>query len=238
MMSAISRSLESVVGLGEHRFGIAFWPGMQEIPPTDMGPTPRAERRWQSSLLFIRKFFSHPRMLGSIIPSSRFLIRQLLSPVDWSRARVIVEYGPGVGVIIREILRKMRSDATLVVIELNPDFVDYLRSTLSDPRIMVIHGSAIDVEKALRQAGTTRADYVISGIPFSTMPALEREAALNNARAVLEPQGLFLVYQFSSSVLTDLRRIFRNVTRRFEPLNILPAHLYFCETGAGFDSGN
>ena len=122
--------------------------------------------------------------------------------------------------------------------QLNHDFVDYLRSTLPDPRIMVIHGSAIDVEEALLHAGAARADYVISGIPFSTMPAAEREAALNKARAVLDPQGLFLVYQFSSSVLTDLRRIFHNVTRRFEPLNILPAHLYFCATGPGFDGGN
>ena len=47
-------------------------------------------------LLFARNFFRHPRMLGSIVPSSRFLIRELLGPVDWTRARVVVEYGPGV----------------------------------------------------------------------------------------------------------------------------------------------
>jgi hypothetical protein len=118
-MSAISRSLESFSRLGEHRFGIAFSSGMQEIHPIDIGGTPRTprkERRWRSNLLFVRNFFCHPRMLGSIIPSSRFLIRQLLAPVEWSRARVIVEYGPGVGVITREILRRMRSDATLIAI--------------------------------------------------------------------------------------------------------------------------
>ena len=176
-------------------------------------------------------------MLGSVIPSSRFLIRQLLAPVDWSRARVIVEYGPGVGVITREILKRMRPDATLIAIELNPDFVRHLRATLQDPRLVVLEGSAIEVDGAVRQAGAARASYVISGIPFSTIPANERESILNKTRAVLEPQGLFLVYQFSSSVLEDLRRIFRVVTRRFEPLNILPAHLYFCGPGLGLEGG-
>ena len=80
-------------------------------------------------LLFARNFFRHPRMLGSIIPSSRFLIRQLLQPVDWSAARVIVEYGPGVGSITAEILERMRPDAMLIAIETNSDFVKFLRST-------------------------------------------------------------------------------------------------------------
>jgi phospholipid N-methyltransferase len=167
-------------------------------------------------------------MLGSIIPSSRFLIRQLLAPIDWHRSRVIVEFGPGVGVITREILKRMRSDATLIAIELNPDFVRHLRTTIDDARVVVIQGSAMGVDEAVRRSGATYANYVISGIPFSTMPAHEREVILNKTRAVLESQGLFLVYQFSSSVFGDLRRIFRDVTRRFEPLNILPAHLYFC----------
>jgi phospholipid N-methyltransferase len=64
--------------------------------------------RTGDALLFARNFFRHPRMLGSIVPSSRFLIKELLQPIDWNQARVIVEYGPGVGVITAEILRRMR----------------------------------------------------------------------------------------------------------------------------------
>ena len=43
-----------------------------------------------------------------------------------------MEYGPGVGVITAEILRRMRSDALLIVIELNPDFVTHLRASFPD----------------------------------------------------------------------------------------------------------
>jgi phospholipid N-methyltransferase len=182
-----------------------------------------------NTLLFARNFFRHPRMLGSIIPSSRFLIKQLLQPINWNRARVIVEYGPGVGNITGEVLRHMRADAALIAIEMNPDFVSYLQGSIADPRLRVVQGSAADVEEILRRAGCGRADYIISGIPFSTIPAPVREAILQKTRDVLEPGGAFLVYQFSTRVLQDLKRIFGYVGRKFEPLNVLPAHLFICQ---------
>ena len=181
------------------------------------------------ALLFARNFFRHPRMLGSIVPSSRFLIKQLLQPVDWARARVIVEYGPGVGSITAEVLRRMRPDAMLIAIEMNPEFVEHLRSTTPDSRLRVVQGSAESVDGILRQFGHDKASYIISGIPFSTIPAPDRERILLKTCHALEPGGSFLVYQFSTRVLEDLQRTFSYVRRRFEPLNILPAHLFFCE---------
>jgi phospholipid N-methyltransferase len=181
------------------------------------------------AFLFFRNFFRHPRMLGSIIPSSRFLIKQLLQPIDWDKARVIVEYGPGVGGITAEILRRMRPDARLIAIEMNPEFVSFLRKTLVDERIQVVEGSAADVKEIMRKLGHTKADYIISGIPLGSMPPAVREPILRNTCEVLATGGAFLVFQFTTRVLPDLNRFFRYVRRKFEPLNILPAHLFFCQ---------
>src|SRR5712672_969379 len=101
------------------------------------------------AFLFFRNFFRHPRMLGSIVPSSRFLIKQLLEPIDWDQARVIVEYGPGVGSITSEVLRRMRPDAILIAIETNPEFVSFLRSSTKDERLHVIEASAEPVAEIL-----------------------------------------------------------------------------------------
>jgi phospholipid N-methyltransferase len=189
----------------------------------------RTPRGSGSAWLFALNFFRHPIMLGSIVPSSRFLIRQLLEPVDWSQARVMVEYGPGVGVITTEVLRRMRPDAILIAIETNPDFVSYLRDSIKDERLHVVEASAESVDEILRRYGQSNASYIISGIPFSTIPAPVREKILLKTCEVLKPGGSFLVYQFSSRVLQDLQRIFRYVRRKFEPLNVLPAHLFFCQ---------
>lgn len=183
----------------------------------------------ERTILFGRNFFKHPRMLGSLIPSSRFLVSRLLRRVDWSRAQVIVEYGPGVGVFTSEILRRMRSDATLVVFETNENFVEYVRRALPDRRLHVIHGSAAEIGTVLAQLGLTHADYIVSGIPYSTMPAAIRDAILNESRAALGAQGHFLVYQFSRAALPHLRRVFSKVELDFEPLNIPPASLFLCQ---------
>ena len=188
--------------------------------------------RTGDALLFARNFFRHPRMLGSIVPSSRFLIKQLLQPIDWNQARVIVEYGPGVGCITAEVLRRMRSDAVLIAIETNPDFVTHLRATLPDERLKVVEASAEAVGEILERFGHGKANYIISGIPFSTIPAEMRERILRNTSEALAPAGTFLVFQFSTRVLEDLQRVFRYVRRKFEPLNVLPAHLFFCQLGA------
>jgi len=182
-----------------------------------------------NALLFARNFFRHPRMLGSIVPSSRFLIKQLLEPVDFGRARVIVEYGPGVGGITTEVLRRMHPDAALIAIEMNPDFVSYLHESIADKRLKVVEGSAVAVDEILRRFGFAHADYIISGIPFSTIPAPLRQRILRKTRDLLEPGGAFLVYQFSTRVLQDLKRTFGYVGRKFQPLNVLPAHLFICQ---------
>lgn len=179
-------------------------------------------------LLFGRNFIKHPKMLGSLVPSSRFLVNKVLSEVDWSRARVLLEYGPGVGTFTTEILRRMRPDAVLVAMETNADFVRFLRGRVRDDRLHVVHGSAADADAALARLNLRQADYVISGIPYTTMPAQVRETILRKTHAVLHPTGAFLVYQFTRTVLPYLQQVFALVRQDFEPLNVMPARLFFC----------
>ena len=144
-------------------------------------PTPQRGRR-SDVLLFARNFFRHPRMLGSIVPSSRFLIKQLLEPINWGRARVIVEYGPGVGGITTEVLRHMRPDASLIAIEMNPDFVRYLGEAISDKRLKVVQGSAADVDEILRRFGFMRADATLIAIEMNPDFVRYLESAIEDKR--------------------------------------------------------
>ena len=120
--------------------------------------------------MFLRGFVKHPVMVGSVIPSSDRLIDRMLKPVDWANTKVFVEYGPGVGTFCRPILDRMAPDATLIVIDTNPDFIRYLRHTITDPRFFAVLGSAADVQTIVSDHGFESADYVLSGLPFSTLP--------------------------------------------------------------------
>jgi phospholipid N-methyltransferase len=181
-----------------------------------------------SLVLFSRNFIKHPRMLGSLIPSSRFLVNRLLDQVDWARADTIVEYGPGVGTFTGEILRRLKPGGAVVAIDTNRDFARYLSRTLRDDRLHVVEGSAAEAQDSLRERGLGPADYVISGIPYSTMDPGLRERILRTTREVLQPDGSFLVYQFTRAVLPHLRQVFPHVDQEFEPRNIMPARLFYC----------
>lgn len=177
--------------------------------------------------LFARNFLKYPAMLGSVVPSSRFLVRDLMGQMDWDRARVLVEFGPGVGTITREVLKRMRPDAVLLVIELNEDFVQYL-SSIRDPRLRVVQGSAAHVRRILFEQGLAPADYIISSLPYSLLPEQQRQEIVAESRHALKAKGSLLVFQYNRTLLPYLRSSFSCVKLNFQLFNILPALIFHC----------
>ena len=182
-----------------------------------------ASPHWQ----FLRGFLKHPVMVGSVIPSSRVLIERMLKPVDWKTTKLFVEYGPGVGTFTRPILEKLGKDATLIAIDTNSDFIKFLRRSIDDPRLVAVTGSAADVEKIVAERGFDAADYVISGLPFSTLPPGIGDDIAEATSNVIRPGGAFLVYQFSPKVLSFLKPYFERIDRGFEWINVPPATLFW-----------
>jgi phospholipid N-methyltransferase len=182
----------------------------------------------RARLRFARVFLKNPVMLGAVLPSSRRLSRHLLEGLDWRSARVLVEYGPGIGNLTWEILQRMHPQATLVAIEFNRDLVRHLKANFFDQRLHIVHGSAADVRTILAGLGIQQADYIISGIPYSTLSIPERQRILQESNLALRHNGVLLVYQYTTAVLPHLRDVFREVRQEFEPLNILPARIFYC----------
>ena len=179
--------------------------------------------RWQ----FLRGFLKNPVMVGSIIPSSRVLIDRMLRPVDWESTRLFVEYGPGVGTFTRPILERLPADAKLVTVDTNAEFTRYLREAIDDPRLVPVTGSAADIEKILLERDLGSADYVLSGLPFSTLPPGVGDAIGEATANVIRPGGAFLVYQFSPKVLEFIKPHFKRIERGFEWINVPPATLFW-----------
>jgi phospholipid N-methyltransferase len=184
--------------------------------------------RTSAVALFARNFFKYPAMLGSVVPSSPFLVRHLMTQIDWDHARVLVEFGPGVGTITREVLKRMRPDAVLLVIELNEEFVQYLNTTLRDPRLRVVHGSATHVRRVLAEHGLARADTIISSIPYSLLPETLRREIVAESRHALKAHGSLLVFQYNRTLLPYLKSSFSTVRLNFQLFNILPALIFHC----------
>lgn len=177
--------------------------------------------------VFFEGFIEHPVMVGSIIPSSRYTIDKMLAPVKWDECGLFVEYGPGVGTFCRPVLSRLRRNGQLIVIDTNPLFIDYLRATITDSRFVAVLGSAADVEDIVRAHGHDHADYVLSGLPFSTLPDGVGPAIAAATHRVLRPGGAFLVYQFSNRARDFMARHFTRIDSGFALWNVLPCKLFW-----------
>ncbi|WP_414712388.1 class I SAM-dependent methyltransferase [Sphingomonas sp.] len=187
----------------------------------------KANRRLSPRAMFLREFFRRPVMVGSIIPSSNRTIRRVLDRVDWGNVRMFVEYGPGVGTFCQAVLDRLGPDGQYVAIDTNPDFVAYLRDTVRDPRFSVVQGSAEDVESIVADHGHESADYVLSGLPFSTLPPGVGDRIVAATRRVLRQDGAFLVYQFNPNVRNFLTPHFDHIDYEIEWWNVPPAQIWW-----------
>ncbi len=201
------------------------------VAPKTNGLAQRVKRRFENFIgpwgVFFEGFLQHPVMVGSIIPSSRFTITKMLAPVRWDTCKVFVEYGPGVGTFCRPVLARLRPDALLIVIDTNPLFIDYLRRTIHDPRFIAVEGSAVDVEDIVTAHGHDHADYVLSGLPFSTLPAGVGPAIAEATWHILRPGGAFLVYQFTARAGDFMAKYFPKIDSGLEWRNVPPCFLFW-----------
>lgn len=155
------------------------------------------------SVLFLKRFLQRPRQIASIIPSSRELIRRVAGKIDFSQARVIVEYGPGEGCHTREIAARMSADSRMILFELDPMLAGYLRNAFAaDPRVSVLNADAATLSQQLARLGHSSCDYVVSGIPFSLLEPEKKRSLLRATHDALRPEyhAAFIIYQVTNEL--------------------------------------
>ena len=182
-------------------------------------------------LAFFQGFIKRPKEVGSIIPSSRFLERRIIRSAEVSRAKLVVELGPGTGGTTRALLCAMRPEARLLAIEINPRFATLLGQS-GDPRLTVHQGSATEITQALRHHELGTPDVILSGIPFSTMTRHVGRQILRSVHDSLASGGIFIAYQVRDRVKNLGHEVFGHAHVQTEILNVPPMRIYRWEKGS------
>lgn len=176
------------------------------------------------SAIFLKRFLRRPLQVASIIPSSRALIRRVVSKMDLSQPRVIVEYGPGEGCHTREIVRRMHPDSHLILFELDPELAQHLAEQFrADARVAVLNADCTTLAEALARRGHTQCDYIVSGIPFSILePAKKRELLRSTFDSLAaHSSAAFIIYQVTNELVGHCRH-FPRVESEYCLQNIPP----------------
>jgi phospholipid N-methyltransferase len=167
---------------------------------------------------FIKQFILHPRRTGAIIPSSPELAKAMLSSVDFKKAKHVVELGPGTGAFTRLMLKRMRKDAKLTVVELNKEFCREL-SEINDKRLEIINGDAKNLTKHV-----TTADYVISGLPMNGFSKENHRKVLAEIKKIT--RHAYVQFHYSPLAEKYIREYFTKINKKTVIRNIPPAIVY------------
>lgn len=169
------------------------------------------------------KEFAGDKNVGAIAPSSNKVVENLLSRINFSKKNILLEYGPGTGVITKQILNLMHKDSTLFVFETNNEFTKELLK-IKDNRLKII---TEDAEKSLNilkeRYEIENVDYIISTIPFSFFSRRKRRRIIFKAFTLLKENGKFITYQYTWLVYHIIKERFLKHNIKPMLLNIPPA---------------
>lgn len=175
---------------------------------------------------FVEEFFRNPAVVGSLVPSSQALTDKVMEPIDFTSAGCIVEYGPGTGVFTDILIQRRKASTVLVVVEVNERFCELLQERYAgQPNVHVIHGSADKTDEYLAERGIVRADYVVCGLPFSSLSRRLGWRILECTRQILLPNGKLILFQYSLQNKRLFERFFRPINDTYVLLNLPPAHV-------------
>ena len=177
---------------------------------------------------FLREGLRNIQTVGTLTRSSKHLCLGMIKHVNFSDAKLIVELGAGDGVITKHILRNMSPDAKLLAFEVNPKFCDVLRK-INDDRLIVVEDSAEYLGKYVTEAGGSEVDYVISAIPFVTLPKEVGQKIVGICHDYLKKSGLYIQVHYSLIMKSLYSSIFGNVDVNFVPINVPPAFVLVSE---------
>lgn len=147
---------------------------------------------------FLKNWIDKPLMTGAVAPSSPQLARLMASYVDPDRSGLVVELGPGTGVVTQALLERGIAPERIVSIEYNPDFCSLLRQRF--PKVHFVHGDAYRMPQAIAGlVGEERHPLaaVVSSLPLFTRPLPERTRLLDDSFARMAPGAPFIQFSYA-----------------------------------------
>ncbi|EJR11948.1 class I SAM-dependent methyltransferase [Bacillus cereus] len=184
-------------------------------------------------ITFLSEFIKNPKNTGAIAPSSKILATKMVDTINFETAKCIVELGPGTGVFTKEIIKRKKKETVFILIEINELFFKQLERKFKDEQnVIIIHGSAEEIKKHMKELNIECIDYVLSGLPFTSLPKEVSVRILSNVMELIHDNGKFITFQYSLLKKGVIQRFFPEITLKKVWLNFPPAYVLSCKKEA------
>lgn len=190
-----------------------------------LGSNPSARTKM---FIFIKEAVKGFVKQGSLFPSSLFLTRQMLKPINPTKGIIAIELGAGSGAFTLELLKKIPVDGKLIIFEINKNLADYLKEKVTDSRCLIIQDDACNIRKHLRKMNIDEVDYIVSGLPIGNFKRNVRSELLQEIKNSLKQEGVYIQFQYFLANWNQIRKMFDAKIIAYEFRNLPPAFVYKC----------
>ncbi len=94
---------------------------------------------------------------------------------------------------------------------------------------LLYHGSAENIKKYMEEFHIECVDYVLSGLPFTSLPEEVSKRILNNVMESIHENGKFITFQYSLVKKGFIQHFFPEITLEKVWLNFPPAYVFSCK---------
>ena len=179
---------------------------------------------------FIKQYIKNPKTIGAVAPSSEKLSYRMVEDINFLNASCIVEYGPGTGVFTEKILNKKKDGTIFIAIEYNEDFYKILKDKFKDEtNFILINDSAENLKEYLNKYNIDKVDYIVSGLPFASLPDTMSKKILSITKEILKDKGEFITFQYTLFKMKLFKMYFGKIKRKKVLLNLPPAYVLRCK---------
>ncbi|MCC5932975.1 MAG: SAM-dependent methyltransferase [Balneolales bacterium] len=157
----------------------------------------------------------------------RFLAEQVQKT---KRPLRILELGPGTGTLTKAILKVLRPEDSLDLVEINPHFCRMLRREFSHPNMQVHYTDLLEFSPGKPY------DYIFSSIPYESIPEEVSKGMWEQKLKLCKPGGFISYYKyvnfnhFRCKYEKELVSRF-SIDRTFVLRNFPPAQLFTLRIG-------
>lgn len=178
-------------------------------------------------MIFFKEFLKNTKQIGSIMPSSSFLSKAIVSKINYKTANIIVELGAGTGVFTEMLINNLNPNTKLFIFEINPLLYKILYGKFSCfKNIYIINASAENLINILSLYGINKVDYILSGLPFLNFSLTLRNRIFTNIYSSLNLSGELILFQYTKFLENEFKDFFEINSVKKVYLNFPPANVY------------
>ena len=154
----------------------------------------------KEKIQFLQAFLKHPLTVGAIAPSSPDLAKAMMAGVNASEENIVIELGVGTGAITKYIEQGIPDGRSYLGIEVDRELVTSLHEKFD--RLNIVCGSAAETYAIHKESGLGKAGYVLSCLPFVTLPADVGKRVLGEIEKFMNEGCTFRTFQYAHGYYT------------------------------------